>query len=321
MAFIGDRFPRGLAVLALAVALIQASLTAQVDVVTTTPDLADLARRIGGEHVRVHALTTGNEDLHLVTVRPSFLVKVHRADVFVQQGLDAEHAWVPPLLDKAKNRAVRFGGAGFCDASLGITPMQVPARVTREAGPDLHPRGNPHYNLDPRCMRIAGRNVRDCLVRVDPQHRKAFEQGFERFLEDVDDHVARWRKLLEPCRGRGFIENHMSWVYFADAFDLRIVAALEARPGLPPSASYLAEVIEVAKREQVGLVVARPRFAELAERVARACGAEARVLQLGSTTSDKGWFEFMDATVAAFARALTPESRPDDEPVEGRRGT
>lgn len=292
--------------------------------VTTTPDLADVVRTIGGDDVDVHTLTTGEEDLHLVTVRPSFLVQVHRADVFVQLGFDAEHAWVPALLQKAKNRAVRPGGAGFCDASVGVTPLQVPASVTRDAGPDLHPRGNPHYNLDPRRMKTVARNVRDCLVRVDEAHRAGYFERHAAFEEAIDRHHATWKKLLEPCRGSAFIENHRTWIYFADAFDLRIVGSLEPRPGLPPSAKHLADIIELAKRENVRLVVARPRFAELARRVAKDCGADARILQIGSLASGRGWLAFMDDIVAQFASVLGPgvsEAGDDgsrDRDVKGR---
>ncbi|MCA8971598.1 MAG: zinc ABC transporter substrate-binding protein [Planctomycetes bacterium] len=292
---------------AIAIAAVATSLVAQVKVVTTTPDLADVARSIGGDDIDVRSLTTGEEDLHLVTVRPSFLVQVHRADVFVQLGFDAEHAWVPALLQKAKNRAVRPGGAGFCDASVGVTPLQVPASVTRDAGPDLHPRGNPHYNLDPRRMKIVARNVRDCLVRVDKEHRDAYIERHAAFDAAIEHRLAQWTKLLAPCRGSAFIENHRTWVYFADAFDLKIVGSLEPRPGLPPSAKHLANIIELAKREKVRLVVARPRFAELARRVAKDCGAEARILQIGSLASGRGWLAFMDDIVAQFASVLGPD--------------
>ncbi|MCA8943470.1 MAG: zinc ABC transporter substrate-binding protein, partial [Planctomycetes bacterium] len=144
---------------------------AQVQVVATIPDFADIAERIGGDAVTAISLTQGSEDLHLVRIRPSLLIKLRRADVFIQLGLDGEHAWVPALLRTARNDRIRPGAPGFCDASIGVPALEVPESVHRGAGPDLHPRGNPHYNLDPVRMRIAARNILACLVRVDADHR------------------------------------------------------------------------------------------------------------------------------------------------------
>lgn len=289
-----------------ALLLFATAVTAQVRVVTTIPDFADLAARIGGDAVVTKSLTKGHEDLHLVRIRPSLLVKMRRADVFVQLGLDGEHSWVPAMMRTARNDRIQPGAAGFCDASIGIQPLEVPDNKTRGAGPDLHPNGNPHYNLDPKRMRVAARNIRDCLIRVDPDNKVRFETNCAAWERELDARLKKWRAKLDPLRGAAFLEAHSSWVYFANTFGLRIVGRLEPSPGTAPTAGHLARVIEIGKQNHVGLVVGRAKFADVARRVGTGIGATAVQLPISSASAGelRGWFRFMDHAVDTFAQHL-----------------
>ncbi len=295
-----------------------ASVTAQLKVVTTIPDFADIAARIGGDAVSSVSLTHGHEDLHLVRIRPSLLVKLREADAFVQLGLDGEHAWVPAMMRSARNRDIQPGRPGFCDASVGVEPLDVPAAVTRGAGPDLHPHGNPHYNLDPTRMRIAARNIRDCLIRLAPDRESEFVARCKDWEAELDRRLATWREKLEPLRGARFIEAHSSWTYFADTFGFVVVGKLEPSPGASPTASYLAELVRIGAEENVGLVVARPRYEDVARRVAKELGAEVAVLDITSADEGerRGWFEFMDQVVDTFAEHLR---KPASGAKKGRK--
>lgn len=292
-------------------ALSVATPRAQLRVVTTIPDLADLAAQIGGERVAADSLTAGHEDFHMVRPRPSLLIKMRRAEMFIELGLDAEHAWVPTLMRNARNQKIRPGADGFCNASIGVTPLQIPKDRTRASGPDIHPSGNPHYNLDPERMRTAARNIRDALKRVDSAHADEFAANYRKWEQKLDERLVKWREQLEPVRGAAFIEYHNSWVYFAKAFDLRVVGQLEPKPGLAPTPTHLRLMVARAEEEQVGLIVARPQNIDIAKRVAKEVGAKAAVLQLCSARAGKmrGWFEFMDHVVKTFASNLRPKKR------------
>jgi zinc/manganese transport system substrate-binding protein len=275
-------------------------------VVTTTPDLADLARRIGGSRVEAVSLTSGTEDFHAVRARPSLLVRLSRADVLIEMGLDLEHAWLPPLLQSARNDRIRPGAPGFINVSAGIVPLEVPDDKTRRAGPDNHPQGNPHFNLSPSRARTIADNILAGLASVDPAHREEFAENHRRFVADLETRIARWRERLEPLRGAALIEVHSSFAYFAEEFGLRIVAKLEPKPGVSPSPEHLARVIEIAKREKVGIIVARPANIDLAKKVAAECGATAAVIPLSSTTEGEfsGYLEYLERVVALFERSL-----------------
>ncbi|HGY91154.1 MAG TPA: zinc ABC transporter substrate-binding protein [Planctomycetes bacterium] len=297
----------------LGVLLTVAAVSAQeLRVVTTQPDLAFLAEAIGGDDVRVYSLTKGTEDLHLQRTRPSMLVRLSRADVLLELGLDAEHAWLPALLQRARNRKIRPGGPGFLNCSALVKVRRKPTARTRASGPDLHPRGNPHFNLDPENVRLMARLIRDHFSKLNPDRAARYRKACARLEEEIDAHMKVWTKKLAPFKGAAFMEHHDAWTYFAHRFGLRIVARLEPAPGLAPTPSHLARVIKIGRREHVGIVAARPANADVAEKVARAIGAKTAILPLSSTTKGryKGYFHYMDQVVDTFAAGLKkPENR------------
>lgn len=294
----------------LAVMVAALRVAGQLQVVTTQPDLADVARAVGGDLVKVKSLTDGHEDLHLVRIRPSLLVATRRADVFIQLGLDAEHAWVPPLLRSARNKKIAPGGRGFINASAGIKALRIPTSRNRGQGVDIHPRGNPHFNLDPEGMRMAARNVRDGLVKLLPAQREELHRREAEWEKRLDRRLVKWKRQLAPAKDGWIIEDHDAWIYFATRFGLRVAARLEPKPGLAPTPRHISSVVEIAKEKKCRLVVARGRTEKIAQKVAAKSGAKVVVLPLSSTTGGRlsGYLAFMDHVVESFAGALV-ESR------------
>lgn len=223
-------------------------------VVTTVPDLADVADEIGGERVEVHSICRGRENLHNVSVRPSDLVALSRADLVVELGLSAEAAWFPGLLLRARNRDVQPGAPGFVNASEGWEPINVPESLSR-AGGDLHPQGNPHFNLDPGAGRHMADRVLAGLVRVDPEGRAAYEERHAAYCERLDAATERWEAAREELRGAKLVVYHVEYDYLARWFGMEIVAAIELKPGIPPTPAHLARVIATARETGADAVV------------------------------------------------------------------
>ena len=286
--------------------LLANSAVGQILAITTQPDLAFILRRIAGDEAKVESLTNGYQDLHLLRVRPSTLIKVRRADLFCQLGLDAEHAWVPPLLRKARNKKIRPGSIGFVNCSIGIKPLASVGGKSRSEAADLHPRGNPHYNLDPEQMRQAARNILAALEKLRPASAPKFRKNESAWEKELDHHLVAWKKRLLPFKGAGFIEYHSAWAYFAHRFDLRIAARMEPRPGLAPTPGHLAQIIALGRTQKIGLVLSHPAKADLAKKVAREIGAKAVALPISSTLHgpNSGYFAFMDHVVEIFATNL-----------------
>jgi zinc/manganese transport system substrate-binding protein len=229
-------------------------------VVATTNDLKWAVEQIGGKNVEVVALMHPLQNPHTVQPRPSFIVQLNRADLLVRIGLDYEETWLPPLVEESRNPKIRRGGVGDVDASIGIPLLEIPqGRVTREQG-EVHIFGNPHYWLDPENMKIIARNIANGLRRIDPANADEYERNLKRLERLMDDLLDETLKLAAPLRGEKFVAYHTTWSYLANRYGFRIIGYLEPKPGIPPSASHLADLIVRMRQEKVKVIVKEPFY-------------------------------------------------------------
>jgi zinc/manganese transport system substrate-binding protein len=261
----------------------------KLQVVTTLPDLEDIARQVGGDRVETFSIAVGYQNPHFVDPKPSYILKLTSADVFVTVGLDLETGWVPPLLNSARNPDILVGGEGYVDASIGVPLLQVPTTVSREQG-DIHIFGNPHYWLDPDNGKIIAQNIRDGLVRVSPGDAEYFDANLERFVASIDARKEAWATEFAALSGLPIVAYHNQWPYFEAAFGLRIVDFLEPKPGIPPTPSQLAKVIGLMAQQDLDIIIISPYYQkDAAELVARK--TDAAVVELGTSV---GAFEGID---------------------------
>jgi zinc/manganese transport system substrate-binding protein len=229
-------------------------------VVATTNDLKWAVEQIGGKNVEVVALMHPLQNPHTVQPRPSFIIQLNRADLLVRIGLDYEEPWLPPLVEESRNPKIRRGGAGDVDASIGIPLLEIPqGRVTREQG-EVHIFGNPHYWLDPENMKIIARNIAEGLKRVDPSNADEYDGNLKRLERLMDDLLDETLKLAAPLRGEKFVAYHATWSYLANRYGFRIIGYLEPKPGIPPSASHLADLIVRMRQEKVKFILKEPFY-------------------------------------------------------------
>jgi len=247
---------------------------AAVRVVTTTTDLAAIAREVGGDRVEVSSIAVGYQDPHFVDAKPSYLIKLKKADLFVEVGMDLEIGWAPTLVANSRNGAIQRGGDGFVDASEGIARLQIPTAADRSAG-DIHPYGNPHYWLDPANGRIIAANIERGLARVDPAGAEFYAERRADFVRRLDDALARWQKEAAPLAGLPVVAYHNSWPYFEQRFGFRVVDFVEPKPGIPPSGRYVAVLGDRMKREKAGIILMSTFYDQkTAELVANLSGAK-----------------------------------------------
>lgn len=250
----------------------------KLSVVTSLPDLADIAGEIGGSHVSTFAIASGYQNPHFVDPKPSYITRLARADVFVTVGLDLETGWVPPLLGSSRNSDIMPGGAGYVDASMGVPLLQVPSSVSRDQG-DIHVYGNPHYWLDPVRGKIIARNIFGALVRIQPENRADFQANLDRFDQRIDDLVASLAEAKVRLEGKKVIAYHNEWPYLEEFLGFHIVDFLEPKPGIPPTASQLAKIITTMESQNIDLIITSPYFkTDNADLVARRVGAKVVVL-------------------------------------------
>lgn len=256
------------------IAVVPASAAQRLNVVTTTEDLAAIAREVGGDRVTVEALARGYQDPHFVEPKPSFILRLQKADLLVLVGRDLEIGWLPPLITQSRNAAIQPGAAGYLDASLTARILEIPAgQVTRAMG-DVHPLGNPHYWLDPRNGGRIARTMAERFGQLKPEERDHFAKWLAAFTARLDDAEQRWLAAMAPYKGLKVVTYHRSFPNFAERFGLDIIGYVEPRPGIPPTPRHTATLIDEMKRQDVRLILVEPYFMlQTPNAIAKATGA------------------------------------------------
>lgn len=278
----------------------------RVTVVASIPTLGSIARSVGGDRVEVFSIATGYQNPHFVDPKPSFILKLSKADLFITTGLDLETGWVPGLLQSSRNGRIQPGSEGYVDASAGVALLQVPPTSDRAQG-DIHIYGNPHYWLDPLRGKQIARTIAARLSKVSPGDASLFEANLRRFEEEVDRRTAAWQDRLSPLRGVPLIAYHNEWPYFEERFGFRIVEFLEPKPGIPPTPSQLRKVIADVKERKIPVVITSPYFTlDAAELVARETGVRIAVLatSVGAFDGVADYFDLFDYNVRELLKAL-----------------
>ena len=268
-----------LSAIAVAVALAAAPAHAALKVITSTEDLASLTREIGGDKISVDAIAKGYQDPHFVEAKPSFILKLHSADLLVVVGRDLEIGWLPPLLQQSRNEKIQAGSAGYLDASLTVRILDIPqGQITRAMG-DVHPYGNPHYWLEPGNGRRVAQAIQAKLSALQPADAAFFAQRFADFDRRLAAAEKRWDASLAPFKGTKIVTYHRSWPNFAERFGLDVMGYVEPKPGIPPSPQHTLDLISEMKKAKATVILVEPYFdLKTPQSVARETGAKVVVM-------------------------------------------
>jgi len=280
---------------------------AAVKVIASTEDLAAIVREVGGDKVEVEALAKGYQDPHFVEAKPSFILKLHGADLLVVVGRELEIGWLPPLITQSRNPKIQVGADGYLDASLTARILEIPTgQVTRAMG-DVHPLGNPHYWLGPDNGRRIAAAVRDKLTQLSRGDADYFASRYADFDRRLAEAEARWQATMAPYKGLQVVTYHRSWPNFADAFDLDVMGYVEPKPGIPPSPAHTLELIQEMKRLGVKLILVEPYFdLKTPNAIARETGAKVLVM-LPSVRGEKNvetYFDLFDYDINLLVSAI-----------------
>lgn len=278
-----------------------------VPVITTSTDLRALVEEVGGDRVRVESLAPPTQDPHAVEVKPGQLGRIKAAALLGRIGLDHE-PWLGPALRSLADPRFAPGSPHYLDASKGIELLQTEtARARPERGIHVHGFGNTHYWLDPENARPITAAILEALARLSADDRPRFEAGRRRFLERLDAGLLRWTQAMAPHRGTRAVVVHDSWPYFARRFGLVVVAAVEPTPGVPPSPSSLAALVQRMREARVPLLIAEPSSnASLVRQVAARSGARAVTLvpSVGGDPEARDYLALFDLNVTRLTEAL-----------------
>jgi zinc/manganese transport system substrate-binding protein len=281
--------------------------SAKVKIVSTLDDFSSIASSIGGGLVETEALAKGYQDPHFVDAKPSFILKLSRADLLIVAGLELEIGYLPPLIDQSRNTKIHPGSQGYLDVSNGCDILQRPtAQVTRAMG-DVHPFGNPHYWLDPDNGRVIARAIAAKLTELDPANRAAYEKGLADFETRLTAKDKEWKAKLAPYAGAKIVTFHNSWPNFAKHFNLDVAGQIEPKPGIPPTPSHTLEIINLITTDKIKAILVEPYFdMKTPKYIADKTGAKVLTFypSVGGTEAIKDYFTLFDTDIDMLAKAL-----------------
>ncbi len=280
---------------------------APLRIVTTTEDLASIAREVGGDLVAVEAIARGYQDPHFVEAKPSFILKFSLADLLIVVGRELELGWLPPLITSSRNARIQVDAAGYLDPSAGVKILEVPTgQLTRAMG-DVHPSGNPHYWLDPGNGRVIAGAIRDRLIALDRVNQATYAQRYADFDRRLAEAEKRWDAAMRPYKGAKVVTYHRSWPNFTDRFGLDVIGYVEPKPGVPPSPSHTLALITEMKRQQVKVIIIEPYFdAKTPKQIAAQTGAQVLTLapSVGAMPGVDDYLKLFDFNINLLVTAL-----------------
>ena len=293
--------------LAASLALAPRVAQGQLKVVTSTTDLYDIAREVGGNKITATHIGEGYQDPHFIEAKPSFVLQLRNADVWAFVGLDLEIGWMPVLLDGARNPKIRQGGSGYLDVSTAVPVLDRPqGNIDRSMG-DVHPLGNPHYWLDPENGRRIARLFKARFTQLDPSNASTYDANEKAFEARLNAAEKGWQSELATIKGKPVVAWHTSWRYFAEYNGMNIVAFMEPKPGVPPSPSHLYEVIQTVKRTGAKAIVMEPFYdRKVADLVAKQTGIKVLILppSVGGVKGLDDYIQLMKYDVSQLATAV-----------------
>ena len=284
-----------------------AAAQAKLNVIATTEDLASIAREVGGDRITVDSLARGYQDPHFVEAKPSFILKLQKADLLIVVGRELEIGWLPPLIQQSRNAKIQAGADGYLDASTQARILDIPqGQITRAMG-DVHPSGNPHYWLDPENGKIIARAIAAKLAQFRPADKAYFDQRLADFANRLNEALKRWLAAMAPYKGVKVVTYHRSYPNFADRFGLDVVGYVEPRPGIPPSPGHTLDLIQEMKRQQIKVILMEPYFDQKTPNsIASQTGAKVVVLppSVGGEKTITDYIKLFDYDINLLVTAL-----------------
>jgi zinc/manganese transport system substrate-binding protein len=291
---------------ALSLGLVALPASAALNVFACEPEWGALAQELGGDKVSVYSATTALQDAHRIEARPSLIARIRSADLLICSGSELEIGWVPLLLTQSGNSRIQLGNPGYFEASQYVAKLEIPKVIDRSMG-DIHPGGNPHVHTDPRNIAKVATALEDRLVQLDPRNADTYRSRSKSFLERWQAAIARWEQEAAPLKGVPVVVYHKDFSYFINWAGMREVASLEPKPGIPPTPSHLAELIDQMKSSPAKVIVYSPYNSPQA---ADFLSSRARIpavmmpFTVGGTDKAKDLFGLFDDTIQRLLGAL-----------------
>jgi zinc/manganese transport system substrate-binding protein len=281
----------------LTVLLIASPAFAKVDVVATLPFIGSLAKEIGKDRIDVVTLIRPSQDPHYAEAKPSMILAARKADIIMYNGLDLEIGYLPRIVESSNNPKIQPGKTGNFDCSQFVNVIEKPGAIDRSMG-DVHPMGNPHYLFSPTNILRIAEGITGILSELDPANAVFFKSNMQTFRARFAEKQRQWHS--RSFKGKKFVAYHKLFEYLAKEFGFQIIAYVEPKPGIPPSAGYLADLVEQIKRSKPDAILATESNGEKeSEAISKKTGTKVVLLphDVGANPAAKDWFSLMDLVI------------------------
>jgi len=293
-------------VVALSSLFIALPATGALNVFACEPEWGALAQELGGDKVSVYSATTALQDPHRIEARPSLIARIRSADLLICSGSELEIGWIPLLLTQSGNSKIQLGSPGYFEASQYVVRLEIPKAIDRALG-DIHPGGNPHVHTDPRNIARIAPVLMERMAQLDPANAESYRSRGKSFLERWQAAIARWEQQAVPLKGVPVVVYHKDFSYFINWTGMREAGSLEPKPGIPPTPSHLAELIDQMKRAPAKVIVYSPyNSPQAAEFLSSRANIPAVMVPftVGGTDKAKDLFGLFDDTLARLLVAV-----------------
>jgi zinc/manganese transport system substrate-binding protein len=297
----------------------------ELNIVTTLPSLANLTEEIGGEYVDVYSITKGVQDAHYVEAKPSYMLKLNKADLLIYSGLELEIGWLPLLIQGARNNQVAVGGRGNLNASLAISQNHILEKprgeVDRSMG-DVHPAGNPHYLLNPNNALSLIDYITEKLTELDPDHGEFYQSNADIYYKKIEDQILDWEEKASVLKGKEIVCYHVHWSYLLDWLGINLAGYIEMRPGIPPTPRHKREIIRLMEDRNIKVVIISSwKEPTKAREVAQAVDGELLILpgEVDAVSGTSTYIEWIDYMVNELLGTTMADSSFEQQPVQQRQ--
>jgi len=280
--------------------LLPLSISAKIKVVTSTNDLGYFARQIGGDYIDVSSIAPPKADVHYIEVRPSYMMKVAKADVVLKIGLELD-MWIDRIIDGSRNNHLEI-----VDCSRNIKPLEVPTFKADARYGDLHRFGNPHYWIGPQNVKPITDAIVEGLATADPEHAEQFRHNQEQYLAKFDEGLKKFEPMIAQLKGKEIIYYHDSWPYFNEYTGLIAADFIEPYPGVTPSPSHISDLIELINRRHIKVIAVEPYFDKrVPEKIAVSTGARVITLypSVGGKDKNETYLEWLEGNLKTLIEA------------------
>ena len=280
----------------------------KIYIVTTTTDIASITREIGGDFISVDSIAKGGQDPHYIQAKPSYMVKLNRADLLLYQGVQLEIGWVNFLIEGARTPNVRPLQPGHLDLSSVIQPLEIPLGDLDRSMGHVHPQGNPHYNLSPSNAIKMANAITDQLILLDQDNEITYRKNLNEFVLKVNDRLSNWKSRLNKILNKKVVVFHRTWIYLFTEFGIDQIGTIEKLPGVPPTPMHLAKIKNLIEQNNVRVIIQASYYdSEFSNLLSEKTGAKTVVLPafVGGVSETTNYFSTIEYIVTELENAFS----------------